>query len=205
MHVLLIPEEILVFELSSFQLETLQSRCLDLGLITNISPDHLDRYPSFEAYRKIKYRLKDLVKSGGTFLFPEGVATQECAFQICEKWGVSRGDFDEAYKSFQHPFHRMEWVDTIGGVQYINDSKGTNIESVVYGVGQVQSPILLIAGGQHKGGTFEKWKDLFQNKVKKIFTIGEAAEQIEHDLEGAIPTFRCENLHEGCCKSPKTC
>ena len=63
-----IPDEILIVELSSYQLETLETPAFEVGLITNITPDHLDRYPSFEAYRQTKLHLKELIKKGGTFI-----------------------------------------------------------------------------------------------------------------------------------------
>ncbi|MCB1110649.1 MAG: UDP-N-acetylmuramoyl-L-alanine--D-glutamate ligase [Chlamydiia bacterium] len=206
------PEEVLVVELSSYQLETLQTRCFDVGLITNITPDHLDRYPSFEAYRQTKLHLKNLVKEKGMFIYSGdsclqltesegywqaiGEASTFCAWQICQSFGVGWDAFNAALKTFKKPPHRMEFVTTINGVDYINDSKGTNIESVLYGVNQVEGPILLIAGGQGKGETFEKWKSPFLGKVKRVFAIGEAAKQIEETLQDVIPTLRCQNLQE---------
>lgn len=205
-------EEILVVELSSYQLESLHTKCFDVGLITNITPDHLNRYPSFEAYRNTKLRLKDLVKEEGVFIEEGdsylqltenerywqliGIASTFCAYRICKEFEISLEAFNQALETFKRPPHRMEIVDTIRGVTYINDSKGTNIESVVYGVNQVQGPILLIAGGQSKGGTFEKWKTLFPGKVKEIFAIGETAEQLKQELSSTIPTQKCADLHE---------
>lgn len=61
------PEEILVIELSSYQLETLQAPVFDVGVILNITPDHLDRYPSMEEYAAAKWRLKNCMKPGSPF------------------------------------------------------------------------------------------------------------------------------------------
>ena len=58
------PAEFLVIELSSYQLETMVTKGFDYGVITNVSPDHLDRYDSFEHYKKTKYRLGELLKEG---------------------------------------------------------------------------------------------------------------------------------------------
>ena len=58
-------DEILVIELSSYQLETLETRLLDVAIITNITPDHMDRYPSFEAYANAKWRIVDCLKDTG--------------------------------------------------------------------------------------------------------------------------------------------
>ena len=213
------PDEVLVVELSSYQLETLHQKCFDVGLITNITPDHLDRYPSFKAYRETKLRLKELVRKGGTFIMGGdsylqvtenerywrviGAELVHHAWQICEKFGVALDVFNAALKTFKRPPHRMEIVDHVGGVTFINDSKGTNIESVMYGVSQVEGPILLIAGGQSKGETFEKWKERFPKKVKGVFAIGETAAEIEKELIGVIPTARCENMQDAVDKALK--
>ncbi|WP_316356628.1 Mur ligase family protein [Candidatus Neptunichlamydia sp. REUL1] len=204
------PKEILVVELSSYQLETLETVAFDVGLITNITPDHLDRYPSFEAYRDTKLRLKDLIQEGGTFI-EEGDSYLQLtknerywksigphavcmAWKICKVFDVTWEDFNAALITFNKPPHRMEIVDMVEGITFINDSKGTNIESVMYGVNQIEGSIFLIAGGQGKGDSFKKWKKPFTQKVKGIFAIGETALQIEKELGDAIPTLCCESL-----------
>jgi len=206
------PDEVLVIELSSFQLETLEMRCLDVGLITNISPDHLDRYPSFESYKKTKLKLKNLVKEGGTFIMQGdsylqlttkkgylqsiGRANVFNAFQICKTFGVSLEEFEKALETFQPPSHRMERVGEFHGVTFINDSKGTNIDATLYGVNQIDRPIHLIAGGQSKGTSFLKWKDSFPDRVKRIYTIGETAPLIEKEMRNQFEVERCETLKE---------
>jgi len=206
------PDEVLVIELSSFQLETLEMRCLDVGLITNISPDHLDRYPSFESYKKTKLKLKNLVKEGGTFIMQGdsylqlttkkgylqsiGRANVFNAFQICKTFGVSLEEFEKALETFQPPSHRMERVGEFHGVTFINDSKGTNIDATLYGVNQIDCPIHLIAGGQSKGTSFLKWKDSFPDRVKRIYTIGETAPLIEKEMRNQFEVERCETLKE---------
>jgi len=206
------PDEVLVIELSSFQLETLEMRCLDVGLITNISPDHLDRYPSFEAYKKTKLKLKNLVKEGGTFIMQGdsylqlttkkgylqsiGRANVFNAFQICKTFGVSLEEFEKALETFEPPSHRMERVGEFHGVTFIDDSKGTNIDATLYGVNQIDRPIHLIAGGQSKGTSFLKWKDSFPDRVKRIYTIGETAPLIEKEMRNQFEVERCETLKE---------
>lgn len=204
------PKEILVVELSSYQLETLETVAFEVGLITNITPDHLDRYPSFEAYREVKLRLKELIREGGTFIEERDSYLQLtknkrywkligpyavcAAWQICKIFDVTWKDFNAALITFNKPPHRMEVVDMVKGITFINDSKGTNIESVIYGVNQIEGSLFLIAGGQSKGDSFEKWKKPFTQKVKGIFAIGETALQIEKELGGTIPTLHCKNL-----------
>ncbi len=204
------PKETLIVELSSYQLETLKTVAFDVGLITNITPDHLDRYPSFEAYRDTKLRLKDLIQEGGTFIEERdsylqltknerywrliGPHAVSMAWKICRVFHVTWEGFNTALITFNKPPHRMEIVGMVEEITFVNDSKGTNIESVMYGVNQIEGSIFLIAGGQSKGDSFEKWRKPFTHKVKGIFAIGETALQIRKELGDAIPTLCCKNL-----------
>ena len=141
------PEEVLVVELSSFQLETLMTPSLDVALITNITPDHLDRYPSFEAYQETKLHIGKLVKEGGIFFDHRdsylhltkshrywdeiGSANVLSAWKICDWLGIKLEAFNSALATFKKPAHRMEFVRRYQGITFINDSKGTNVESVL--------------------------------------------------------------------------
>lgn len=201
------PDELLVIELSSYQLETMTTKGFDFGLITNITPDHLDRYESFEDYKQTKYRLGSLLKRGE--LLDEDSYLQltedkryweisdqsllRAALALYLKLGISWDVFREGIKTFQRPPHRMEWVRKVKGIDFINDSKGTNVASVLYGLSQLKGPVYLIAGGRGKGESLEKWKKAFPGKVKQIFAIGEMAPQLEKELENVQ---RCENLEE---------
>ncbi|NGX50906.1 MAG: UDP-N-acetylmuramoylalanine--D-glutamate ligase [Chlamydiae bacterium] len=224
------PEEVVVAELSSFQLETMRTRAIDHGVILNITPDHLDRYPSFEAYARTKCRLGELIKGElviteevekefGSFL-PRGkvevvnsdsylqLTNEErywriigydkvlSAFAICKKFGLSWEIFKRGCETFHKPRHRLEFIGEVAGVRYYDDSKGTNIEAVLYAVREVEGPICLIAGGKSKGDSFEKWKEAFQGKVRAIFAIGETAAQIEEELKSVLPVRRLQNLQE---------
>jgi UDP-N-acetylmuramoylalanine--D-glutamate ligase len=73
----------------------------------------------------------------------------------------------------------MEFVRLIGGVSFINDSKGTNVDSVFWALKAVSTPVILIAGGRDKAGDFSRLDDLIKEKVKKVILIGEAASKIE--------------------------
>jgi|JI10StandDraft_1071094.scaffolds.fasta_scaffold01968_11 UDP-N-acetylmuramoylalanine--D-glutamate ligase len=201
------PEEFLVIELSSYQLETMTTKGLDFALITNIAPDHLDRYPSFEAYKQTKYHIASLLKQGE--LLDEDSYLQltddkrywevrdqslfRAALALCLKLGISWDIFKEGLRTFQRPPHRMEWVRNVSGIDFINDSKGTNVEAVLYGLSLLKGPVQLIAGGRGKGESLEKWKKAFPGKVKQIFAIGEMAPQLAKEFENVQ---RCENLEE---------
>jgi len=83
-----------------------------------------------------------------------------------------------ALRSFPGVEHRLEFVREINGVQYINDSKATNVDSVWYALRSFEQPIFLILGGKDKGNDYNQIKDLVAAKVKKIFAIGSSSENV---------------------------
>jgi UDP-N-acetylmuramoylalanine--D-glutamate ligase len=104
-------------------------------------------------------------------------------------------DFDneniiEGLKTFKGVEHRLEFVREIDGVQYINDSKATNVDSVWYALRSFDQPIYLILGGQDKGNDYNQIRELVLEKVKKIYAIGSSAEKIfnffRHDVKVEI-------------------
>lgn len=215
------PEEILVIELSSFQLETLEQKRLDCAAILNITPNHLDRHPSMEAYAAAKFRIRGCLKEGGKFYvsrqvadefggggevfdeknFPErynhlGRQSVLAAFTLCADLGVSEEEFWRAADSFRKPPHRIEWVAEIGGVSYYNDSKSSNIHSVMHAVALLKGPIRLLIGGVHKGASYRPWIEAFRGKVNKIYAFGAAAPLMEEDLAEEFPFQRTENMAE---------
>ncbi len=217
-------DDIAVVELSSFQLDVLSLPFFDIGVILNITPDHLDRYDSMQNYAESKCRLQHCLKPGGelwvhesivkdfkkllkagykvygqnpgctlskddvAFLRNSSPAAHEvenilAAWIVCRKFGVSEDVFQQAIKSFKKPAHRIEWVASLDGVDYVNDSKGTNIDATVKAVEAMEKPTLLIAGGLHKGASYEIWKKAFRGKVREVVAIGSAAEKIANDLK----------------------
>jgi UDP-N-acetylmuramoylalanine--D-glutamate ligase len=222
-------DEIAVIELSSYQLEALSGPLFDVGLILNITPDHLDRYASMEEYAKAKLRLEGCVKeelwahetvtglklhyqtygknpsctlwtdrvalwgkSGIELKLPEqyrslGWHESEnvlAAWIGCKHFGVLPEQFYKSrLETFKKPAHRIEWVESIDGVDYINDSKGTNIDATIKAVEAMQTAVVLIAGGVDKGASYESWKPCFQSKVKAVIAIGQASEKIARDLK----------------------
>jgi len=83
--------------------------------------------------------------------------------------------------------HRMEYVDSIKGVKFYNDSKATNIDSVKYAIRGLDKPIILILGGKDKGANFEELKPIIKGKVKKIIAIGECKSKITNIFKEYIP------------------
>ena len=100
----------------------------------------------------------------------------------------------KAITTFKKPAHRLELIRTINGVKFINDSKATNVESVLYAVKMMEEKILLIAGGKDKGLSFTKWKEHFGSQVVKVFAIGESAMKIKASLEDIYDVELCEDL-----------
>jgi UDP-N-acetylmuramoylalanine--D-glutamate ligase len=234
-------EEIIVAELSSYQLETMETAVFDAGVILNITPDHLDRYPDMEAYAAAKWRLNRCMKSEAPLYVHEQVMKEfgsyagACvytygressstywtdkkaiwngekietilplhyknlgmhesenalaAWLMCKPFGVSSEIFLKALNSFNKPAHRIEYVLSLNGVDYFDDSKGTNIDAVIQAVGAMNGPVVLIAGGVDKGASYAPWKELFRNKVKKIVAIGQASQKISQELR---PDFDVE-------------
>ncbi len=117
------------------------------------------------------------------------------AFHLLSHVGVSEEEFATGYERFQKPPHRMEFVAEINGVSFYNDSKATNVESVLYAVGAIEKPILLIAGGYDKGLEYHAWQKAFRGKVKEVILIGACREKIAQALR-EIPVRRKESLQE---------
>ena len=94
----------------------------------------------------------------------------------------------EALKSFKGVEHRLELVREIEGVKFINDSKATNIDSVVVALKSINEPIFLILGGQDKGNDYSMIEDLVTEKVKKIYAIGSSAEKVFNFFHSKVKT-----------------
>jgi UDP-N-acetylmuramoylalanine--D-glutamate ligase len=230
-------EEIIVAEISSYQLETMTSQVFDAAIILNVTPDHLDRYGSMQEYALAKFRLQSCMKKeapfyvniellreykhllrgdyqtygsdSGAFLWTDKCVVKElekiayflpmayremgkhesenavAAWAICRYFGVTSEQFLQALESFQKPAHRIEFVATIGGVSYYDDSKGTNIDATVHAIDSMAGPVILIAGGVDKGSSYAPWKK-FQGKVRKIIVMGQAAQKIHHELHASF-------------------
>ncbi len=93
--------------------------------------------------------------------------------------------------------HRLEFVREIEGVRYYNDSKGTNVGSVVKSLQSFSEPIVLIAGGKDKEGDLSPLKDLIRSRVKKMILIGEAKERMARELGGLTDTTMAKNPRGG--------
>jgi UDP-N-acetylmuramoylalanine--D-glutamate ligase len=239
-------ESVIVLEVSSFQLETIQTFRPKVAVVLNVTPDHLDRHGTFEAYVDAKSRIfenqgsedfavlnaddptcaamaartraqvfwfsrqKEVPQGAwvreGNILFREGRGQAEnrqreimLASEIPLKGGhnlenvlaaVCAGALMEcpaekirqAVRDFKAVEHRLEFVATIGGVYYYNDSKATNVDATIKALESFPANIHLILGGKDKGSDYSVLNDLLRQRVKRVYTIGAAAEKIESQI-----------------------
>jgi len=253
------PDEIIVAELSSYQLETLHAPVIDAGIILNITPDHLDRYSNIAEYARAKCRIQLSLKPNSTFyvhanvlreyrdmLLPDRLSTfgfdrealfyvdgfraekrgksepqiayelpaslrgkwsiHDCenasaAWLLTQSFGVTIEQFIQALVSFNKPSHRIEHVANISGVDYYDDSKGTNIDAVIKAVNAMKGQVVLIAGGVDKGTSYEAWRNVFLGKVKKILAIGEARNKIAQETSSFCEVEIVDRLEEAVIKA----
>ena len=99
--------------------------------------------------------------------------------------------------------HRLEYVTTIAGVSFYNDSKATNVFSTIHAVNNLKGPIILIAGGEDKSLSFVAWNFFLKKKVKDIFLIGKCAKRMKEELKG-FKVVIVDNLKEAIYKAYKT-
>lgn len=213
-----------VVELSSFQLESiLPQRVFDGAVLLNLSPNHLDRHPSFEDYREAKLRLRTCLKSEAPFYVSKELSKSipGAVFAVVTllELGVSESDFylhdlenaaaafaltgvdamtlKNGLKSFQKPAHRIEFVRKVQGIEFVNDSKATSVDAVLKAVEAMRSKVVLIAGGVDKGGDYKTWIPSFRDKVRKVFVLGESADRIQKALIPSIEVEKVADLEEG--------
>lgn len=103
------------------------------------------------------------------------------AMAICA--GVPPDTIRSVLRGFAGVEHRIEYVATVDGVAYYNDSKGTNVDASIRAVLAMERPIVLIGGGYDKGVSFDEWTKLFPGRVKHLVLIGVTAEQIKASAE----------------------
>jgi UDP-N-acetylmuramoylalanine--D-glutamate ligase len=257
--------DFVVAEVSSFQLEAISAFRPHVATVLNITPDHMDRYHSFNEYAGAKARIfenqrdRDFLvlnaddpetaaiaeerlrgRTGGPTVFyfsrirkVQGVhcigenvvcnfphiaglapgATLISAAQIAIRGvhnlenamaasamallaGCPAGAVIESLKEFAGLEHRLEYVRTLEGVRYFNDSKGTNVGAVLKSVESFSEPLILIAGGRDKAGDFVQLADLVSRKVKTLVLIGEAAGKIKAALGSRTETVMARDLDE---------
>jgi len=243
-----------VVELSSFQLEGVESFRPTVAVLLNLTEDHLDRYESFQEYVDAKLRIFEnqtaedfavlnlddplVAACAGKLkarVFPmsrlqelsEGISYKDGFITFAHggkllRFGTEgfrlkgvhnldnimaslaaalllRCDGDCAFRavsSFKGLPHRMEFVQEINGVGYYEDSKGTNVGSVVKSLESFDANITLIAGGKDKGGSYEPLAPLVAGRVSHLILIGEARFRIKDALGALTDTHLAGSLEE---------
>jgi UDP-N-acetylmuramoylalanine--D-glutamate ligase len=116
------------------------------------------------------------------------------ALALGEAAGLPLAASLSALESFPGLAHRSQWVADIGGVRYVDDSKGTNVGATLAAVSGMSGPLVLIAGGEGKGQDFAPLAAAFRNKVRHAVLIGKDAPAIETVLAGICPTERAATM-----------
>lgn len=228
---------ITVAEMSSFQLDTVETFHPAVSMILNITPDHLDRHHTMENYINAKFNCtKNQTAEDLCILNYEDETLRQKAVEIRAKicWfsskrvledgmyykdgaiyeavggksekvidvdkmiligrhnyenvmaavaagrfmGVSMEDIRQTLCDFTPVEHRIEYVTTINGVKYYNDSKGTNPDASIQAVRAMSGPTFLIGGGYDKGSEYDEWIEAFDGKIKKLLLMGQTRDKI---------------------------
>jgi UDP-N-acetylmuramoylalanine--D-glutamate ligase len=246
-------ETVIVLEISSFQLETIQTFRPRVAVVLNVTPDHLDRHRTFEVYVDAKARIfenqqgsdfavlnaddptcvamgsrtraqvfwfsrQKEMKQGawvrdGNIMFRDAKGQQREIMQVSEiplkgahnlenvlaavcagtLMGCAPEKIRQAVSSFKAVEHRLEFVATIRGVDYYNDSKATNVDATIKALESFPANIHLILGGKDKGSDYSVLNDLLRQRVKRVYTIGAAATKIESQIKN-VEVVRAETL-----------
>jgi UDP-N-acetylmuramoylalanine--D-glutamate ligase len=107
--------------------------------------------------------------------------------------GDARARIAEALRAFRALEHRIEPAGTYAGVEWINDSKSTNVASTLVALRGMRRPTVLLLGGRHKGEPYTELADEVRRTVKLVIAYGEAAPLVAHDLEGVVPLERLDS------------
>ncbi len=121
----------------------------------------------------------------------ENVLAAVCASRLA---GAPPEVIRTAVENFKAVEHRLEYVATINGVEFYNDSKATNVDATAKAIAAFPGGIHLILGGKDKNSDYTLLSDLLRARVKAVYTIGSAAEKIESHLRGVVSIHSCETL-----------
>lgn len=122
------------------------------------------------------------------------IANALSVMAIAKLLNIPNQKIREAFAAFKGVEHRIEFVREIDGVEYYNDSKATNVDSVIVALKTFTKPIYLILGGKDKGNNYDDIKDLVKEHVKKIYAIGVSAQKVEDYFGSFIATEKKESM-----------
>ncbi|MDE3186305.1 MAG: UDP-N-acetylmuramoyl-L-alanine--D-glutamate ligase [Acidobacteriota bacterium] len=123
----------------------------------------------------------------------ENVLAAVCAARLA---GAPAEAIRRAIEQFKAVEHRLEYVATLNGVEYYNDSKATNVDATAKAIAAFSSGIHLILGGKDKNSDYTQLADLLRTRVRAVYTIGSAATKIESQLRGMVQLHSCETLEK---------
>lgn len=164
-----------------------RTRPLDAGAY--VGEDHL--VLNLDGRREVICRVSEL-KIQGVHNLENALAASLAAAVV----GVSTMAIRNGLTRFEGLPHRLEFVAEIGGVRYIDDSKGTNVGAVIRSLQSFTVPIVLIAGGKDKQSDFRPLVPIVRERVKKLILIGQAAPKLRCELTGACPMEEASSLEE---------
>lgn len=245
------PATINVIEVSSFQLDAIVAFRPHIAALLNVTPDHLDRYADFAAYRQSKFRIfenqcdtdiavlnrddanvypppgrlrarqyyfsrTDGIADGafrfGGMLYLNGTAVMAASdvrlrgehnienvlasMAITSTYGVQSSTLTSVISEFRGVEHRIEYVASIRGVAFFNDSKATNVDSAIKAVDSFDRNIILILGGRDKGAPYDPLIRAMYGKVKHVLLIGEASERIAAAIDDRFLVTRTPSLED---------
>lgn len=227
----LASDEIVVLEISSFQLETTINFRPKIGVILNCTQNHLDRHADMDEYFSAKTRIfANQTNEDFAVLNYEDARTSALAKTLKSKvlffnapeikkffssdnpnflaarcatkiFGIDDTTINAVFKEFKGVEHRMEWVRAINDVDFINDSKSTTVEAGRWALERMDKPVIAICGGREKNTDFSGLRDIVKKKVKNMFVIGEAREKIMKTFSDIVTTEECDSLPEALKKS----
>ena len=130
------------------------------------------------------------------------------AIAICEAFGVPMNVILDSVRAFKAVEHRIEYVATKKGVDYYNDSKGTNPDAAIKGIRAMNKTTILIGGGYDKESTYDEWIESFDGKVKLLVLIGQTREKIaecakKHGLQNIVLADTFEEAMDICVKESR--
>jgi UDP-N-acetylmuramoylalanine--D-glutamate ligase len=235
-----------VIEISSYQLDGTYTFRPNIGILLNITPDHLDRYDyKMENYINSKFQLIQNMGTDDNFIYsgddpvtasetnkrtiapkqtkislkdnstpthfdgekmsfrvnngsfqiaqaettlkgPHNLINTMAAVTAASLAGISVDAIKAGLKTFKNAPHRLESIATINGIEFVNDSKATNVDSVVYALGSYQQPLIWIAGGIDKGNDYNLIKEQVRSKVKTLICLGKENEKLRKAFTGIV-------------------
>lgn len=247
--------EFIVLEISSFQLDLIESFAPEVSVLLNITPDHLNRYNSFEDYAQSKmsiFKYQSARNTAVLCLDSEEIVKRQHSIPSQKQFFTLNGDkymartfvdgkfirqngnslsiYDltikgphnqlnvmaallavssigidvelamQATKSFKSLPHRLEFVDSINGVTFYNDSKATNSDSVKSALLSFERPIRIILGGSNKGEDFAVLTESLQQHAQKVYLTGETQDLMRQAWLGKVP-LTCIDDFEDCIRA----